>query len=119
MIQHETLPIEEHKDRIMACDAEYFIVEAETGSGKTTQVPQWFYEQGLRVLVTEPRTEAVIGNAILLFLRLEFFSKSFFSRNIRRNDLTRFLGNFEIASGQRTRAEDNSVPGFFCKQLRL
>lgn len=59
----EELPIVNFHDEIMACNAPYIIVEAETGSGKSTMVPQWFYEAGQSVLVTEPLIETVIGTS--------------------------------------------------------
>ena len=61
--ERETLPIEAFKAEIIGSDSPYIIVEAETGSGKTTEVPQWFREQGMRVLVTEPLVETVIGTS--------------------------------------------------------
>lgn len=62
-LRNEALPIEAFKAEIMASDAPYIIVEAETGSGKSTMVPQWYREQGLKVLVTEPLIETVIGTS--------------------------------------------------------
>lgn len=59
----DVLPIDAFRDEIMECDAPYIIIEAETGSGKSTQVPQWCYEAGLSVLVTEPLIETVIGTS--------------------------------------------------------
>ena len=35
------------------------IISAETGSGKTTEVPKFFFEEGHRVVVTQPRKTAV------------------------------------------------------------
>jgi HrpA-like RNA helicase len=58
-----TLPIDEFKRSITACESSYIIVEAETGSGKSTQVPQWFLERCMSVLVAEPLIETVIGTA--------------------------------------------------------
>lgn len=63
MNDKEKLPIEAFRDVIMACDAPYIIVEGETGSGKSTMVPQWYHEVGNRVLVTEPLIETVIGTS--------------------------------------------------------
>lgn len=57
------LPIDAYRNAIMGTPAPYVIVEAETGSGKSTAVPRWFAEQGLRVLVTEPLIETAIGTA--------------------------------------------------------
>jgi len=59
----ELLPIEKFKERFLACNAPYIIVEAETGSGKSTMVPWWLFEQGNRVLVTEPLIESVVGTS--------------------------------------------------------
>lgn len=59
----ETLPIENFKKMLLACRAPYIIVEAETGSGKSTMVPWWMFEQGHRVLVTEPLIESVVGTS--------------------------------------------------------
>ncbi|MBD3311013.1 MAG: DEAD/DEAH box helicase [Candidatus Magasanikbacteria bacterium] len=57
------LPIVDFKDEIMGSSAPYIIVEAETGSGKSTMVPQWFHELDMSVLVTEPLIETVIGTS--------------------------------------------------------
>jgi HrpA-like RNA helicase len=59
----EILPIENFKARLLACNAPYIIVEAETGSGKSTMVPWWMFEMGHRVLVTEPLIESVVGTS--------------------------------------------------------
>ncbi|MFA7308782.1 MAG: DEAD/DEAH box helicase [Patescibacteria group bacterium] len=59
----EALPIEAFKADILGSDAPYIIVEAETGSGKSTMVPQWYRELGYRVLVTEPLVETVVGTS--------------------------------------------------------
>lgn len=59
----EILPIENFKARFLACKAPYIIVEAETGSGKSTMVPWWMFEMGHRVLVTEPLIESVVGTS--------------------------------------------------------
>jgi len=59
----EKLPIEAFKEAIMASESPYIIIEAETGSGKSTMVPQWFRDAGMRVLVTEPLVETVIGTS--------------------------------------------------------
>ena len=63
VVETEVLPIVAFKDQIMACKAPYLIVKGETGSGKSTMVPQWFAEQGLRVLVVEPLVETVLGTS--------------------------------------------------------
>jgi HrpA-like RNA helicase len=58
-----SLPIDAFRRQIMACDSKYIIIEAETGSGKSTQIPRWYFEAGLSVLVTEPLIETVIGTS--------------------------------------------------------
>jgi len=57
------LPIEQFKQDILNSESQYIIVEAETGSGKSTMVPQWYRELGMKVLVTEPLIETVIGTS--------------------------------------------------------
>ncbi len=55
---YQQLPVLEYKDKILqAVDAnQVTIIEAETGAGKSTQVPQYLAENGYdRVVVTEPR----------------------------------------------------------------
>jgi len=59
----ESLPIEVFRNEILGSDAKYLIIEAETGSGKSTMVPQWYHELGYRVLVTEPLIETVRGTS--------------------------------------------------------
>lgn len=56
----EILPIIPFKGEIMGCNAQYIIIKGETGSGKSTMVPQWCAERGLRVLVVEPLVETVV-----------------------------------------------------------
>lgn len=57
------LPIQSEREAVLSCRAQYVILQAETGSGKTICVPQWFSETGRRVLVTEPLVEAAKGAA--------------------------------------------------------
>ena len=59
----EALPIEAFKSEILGSNSQYLIIEAETGSGKSTMVPQWYHELGFRVLVTEPLIETVRGTS--------------------------------------------------------
>ena len=51
------LPIDEYRDRIIAESERHpvLIVTAETGAGKSTRVPFWFWQKGNRVHVTQPR----------------------------------------------------------------
>ncbi|MBY0359640.1 MAG: hypothetical protein K2W82_16665 [Candidatus Obscuribacterales bacterium] len=57
----EVLPIAAFRNAIMTCNAPYIIVEAETGAGKSTEVPRWLMHAGHRALVAEPLVETVIG----------------------------------------------------------
>ncbi len=54
------LPIEDYKEEIQRAvtDNDVVIITAETGAGKTTQVPQYLYESGFEVVVTQPRRVA-------------------------------------------------------------
>ena len=59
------LPIFDKKSDILKAIREHdtVIISAETGSGKSTQVPQFLYEEGFKVIVTEPRRIAAISLA--------------------------------------------------------
>ncbi|MBY5923149.1 helicase-related protein [Ferrimonas balearica] len=64
-----TLPIDPLKPRFVeALSRHHLVVEADTGSGKSTRLPLWAAEQG-RVLVVEPRRVAC--TALAEFLALE------------------------------------------------
>jgi HrpA-like RNA helicase len=51
------LPIAEYRDRIVNAvkDHPVVIITAETGAGKSTQVPQYLLEEGYDMVVTQPR----------------------------------------------------------------
>lgn len=53
----DSLPITIHRDSILSLIANnsIVIIEGETGSGKSTQVPKYCFEAGHKVLVTQPR----------------------------------------------------------------
>lgn len=59
------LPIYEFKEQILDSVVTYpvTIITAETGAGKSTQVPQMFYEAGYRTVITEPRRLAACSLA--------------------------------------------------------
>lgn len=58
----ETLPIFKHKDEIIRSliNADVTIIDSPTGTGKTTQVPQFAHELGVfdEIIVTQPRIVA-------------------------------------------------------------
>jgi len=51
------LPIDDYQDTIQNTikNNPVVIITAETGAGKSTRVPFWFWEQGKKVVVTQPR----------------------------------------------------------------
>mgnify|MGYP002623720093 FL=1 len=55
--ENDQLPILAFKEQIIESiqSSPVTIITAETGAGKTTQVPQYLAEQGYRVVVTQPR----------------------------------------------------------------
>ena len=56
-VGNQELPIIAHKDRIIESvdNSQLTIIKAETGSGKSTQVPQFLAEAGYRPTQTQPR----------------------------------------------------------------
>jgi pre-mRNA-splicing factor ATP-dependent RNA helicase DHX16 len=65
-----SLPIYEYRDELLAAIAEHqvLVVVAETGSGKTTQLPQYLHEagytkNGMKVGCTQPRRVAAMSVA--------------------------------------------------------
>ncbi|XP_078404337.1 putative ATP-dependent RNA helicase DHX40 isoform X2 [Cetorhinus maximus] len=65
-----SLPIHRHRERLVQAvrDHPFLIVTGETGSGKTTQLPQYLYRAGLgrhgAIGVTQPRRVAAISVAL-------------------------------------------------------
>lgn len=65
-----SLPVYDHRESLLAAIAEHqvVIVSAETGSGKTTQIPQFLHEagytkNGMKVGCTQPRRVAAMSVA--------------------------------------------------------
>ncbi len=54
---NQSLPISAYKERILEAvrDNSVVVITAETGAGKSTQVPQYLLEAGYNFVVTEPR----------------------------------------------------------------
>lgn len=60
------LPVYSHKDVILSAikSSQFVIIEAETGSGKSTQIPQYILENGYKgIICTQPRRIAAISLA--------------------------------------------------------
>jgi late competence protein required for DNA uptake (superfamily II DNA/RNA helicase) len=59
---NKSLPIWEQYNEIIKAvkENDTVIITAETGSGKSTQIPQYLYENGYSVIVTQPRRIACI-----------------------------------------------------------
>ncbi|KAI9143627.1 P-loop containing nucleoside triphosphate hydrolase protein [Paraphysoderma sedebokerense] len=61
------LPIAKYKDELIQAMKEHnlLVIVGETGSGKTTQIPQYLLasQPGCRIVVTQPRRIAAISNA--------------------------------------------------------
>ncbi|KAM6933754.1 putative ATP-dependent RNA helicase DHX40 [Xenentodon cancila] len=64
--ESEHLPIHQHKNKLIRAvrDATFLLVTGETGSGKTTQLPQYLHDAGFskdgKIGVTQPRRVAAI-----------------------------------------------------------
>ncbi|XP_063174948.1 pre-mRNA-splicing factor ATP-dependent RNA helicase DHX16 isoform X4 [Chroicocephalus ridibundus] len=65
-----SLPIFPYRDELVAAIAQHqiLVIEGETGSGKTTQIPQYLHEegytrQGLKIGITQPRRVAAMSVA--------------------------------------------------------
>lgn len=58
---NRNLPISNYLEKIVetVMENDVVIIKAETGSGKSTQIPQALYEYGYEIIVTQPRRVAV------------------------------------------------------------
>ena len=68
--QRKNLPIYEYKEKILELLKinQIILIEGETGSGKTTQIPQYLYENGYcnekkKICITQPRRVAAMSVA--------------------------------------------------------
>ena len=64
--QRESLPMAKYRDELMKAIKEHqvLVVQSETGSGKTTQIPQYLVEEGFgRICCTQPRRVAAMSVA--------------------------------------------------------
>ena len=68
--QRKNLPIFEYKEKILELlkTNQIILIEGETGSGKTTQIPQYLYENGYckdnkKICITQPRRVAAMSVA--------------------------------------------------------
>lgn len=59
------LPLFQYRDTIIetVCKNQVVIITAETGSGKSTQVPQYLLNHGYKALITQPRRLAAVSLA--------------------------------------------------------
>ena len=69
-LQRKILPIYEYKEKIIELlkTNQIILIEGETGSGKTTQIPQFLYENGYcnnnkKICITQPRRVAAMSVA--------------------------------------------------------
>ena len=63
-----SLPVNEFREKVLLTIAgnPITIIQAPTGSGKTTQIPKWVAQESgftKRVIVTQPRRPAAVSNA--------------------------------------------------------
>jgi HrpA-like RNA helicase len=65
MYGNRALPVALYRKHILDTiqDNQFTIIRSATGSGKTTQVPQYLYEEGFGVIVTQPRIMAARTNS--------------------------------------------------------
>ncbi|KAM3963953.1 putative ATP-dependent RNA helicase kurz [Aphomia sociella] len=96
------LPIlgEEQKIMELVNENEFLIVAGETGSGKTTQIPQFLYEAGYTqhkmIAVTEPRRVATVAMAARVGYELGLSSKEVsylmrFEGNVTKDTKIKFM----------------------------
>ncbi|KAJ8711067.1 hypothetical protein PYW07_008309 [Mythimna separata] len=101
-VQRLKLPILGEEQRIMELinENEFLIVAGETGSGKTTQIPQFLYEAGYAqhkmIAVTEPRRVATVAMSARVGYELGLTSKEVsylmrFEGNVTKDTKIKFM----------------------------
>lgn len=65
---YSSLPVNEFREQVLRTIAEnpITIIQAPTGSGKTTQIPKWMAQESdfnKKIIVTQPRRPAAVSNA--------------------------------------------------------
>lgn len=113
------LPIESVREEIVKSVKDYdtIIINASTGSGKTTQIPQYLYYEGFRVIIVEPRPiEAISGyNRLLQEMNLEDINDivgcraSNVYKNVKNNKILFCTGGIGIIKKIESDTEDNLV----------
>lgn len=90
---NKKLPVYKKYDDIISSihNHDTVIVTAETGSGKSTQIPQMLYENGYNVIVTEPRRIAAISLA------------SRVASELNNNDVVSYKTAFESTQNEKTK----------------
>ena len=94
MDKRQTLPVWEQRDKFLSLIKEHqvLVLVGETGSGKTTQIPQFVLDSGLRgnkkVACTQPRRVAAMSVAKRVSDELDVVLGQEVGYNIRFEDVT-------------------------------
>lgn len=91
---NRALPVASYREHIVdtILDNQFTVITSATGSGKTTQVPQYLYEEGYNVIVTQPRIMAARTNSERI-----------------REELEDIVGPIGTLVGYRTKEEGDST----------